>query len=140
MAHNDMDENERLAMMNEKYSRLEAEYNHVVQELQGSEEGIKIREEHEELLKYTQQLQTYIEQLEAENNNLMRGMKTSVDESKSMLEPELAQKLADKDNEIKSLTQLVYNLEEKVKQGDGSRPKSSISKDLHTSQLENQIH
>lgn len=34
MANNDMDENERIAMMNEKYSRLEAEYNHVAQEYQ----------------------------------------------------------------------------------------------------------
>ena len=68
MAHNDMDDNERISMMNEKYSRLEAEYNHVVQglqsgELQSGEEAMKIREEHEELLKYTQQLQAYIEQL-----------------------------------------------------------------------------
>lgn len=31
MAHNDMDENDRVAMMNEKYSQLENEYNNVVQ-------------------------------------------------------------------------------------------------------------
>lgn len=60
MAHNDMDENDRVAMMNEKYSRLEAEYNHVVQELQNGENAMQIREEHEDLLKYTQQLQGYI--------------------------------------------------------------------------------
>jgi Fe-S-cluster containining protein len=33
---------------------------------------------------------------------------------------------------------MVVALEEKVKQGE-SRPKSNISKDLHTSQLENQL-
>lgn len=60
MAHNDIDENERLSMMNEKYSRLEAEYNHVVQELQNSQNAMQLREEHEDLLKYTSQLQGYI--------------------------------------------------------------------------------
>ena len=40
MAHNDLDENERIAMMNEKYVRLEAEYNHVVQQLQESPASI----------------------------------------------------------------------------------------------------
>ena len=50
---------------------------------------MKNREEHEELLKYTQQLQAYIEQLESENNNLMRGMKTSVEESKTNIDPDL---------------------------------------------------
>jgi hypothetical protein len=46
MAHNDLDENERVGMMNEKYARLEAEYNHVVQELQGAQSGMQLREEH----------------------------------------------------------------------------------------------
>ena len=36
IAQNDVDDNERIAMMNEKYARLEAEYNHVVQQLQES--------------------------------------------------------------------------------------------------------
>ena len=34
---------------------------------------------------------------------------------------------------------MVVNLEEKLRQGDQNRPKSSISKDMHTNQLENQI-
>lgn len=63
MAHNDMDESERLAMMNEKYARLEAEYSHVVQQLQDAPSSMQSRQEHEDLLKYTQQLQGYIEQL-----------------------------------------------------------------------------
>lgn len=51
-------------MMNEKYARLEAEYNHVVQQFQNTPNSIQSRQEHEDLLKYTQQLQGYIEQLE----------------------------------------------------------------------------
>lgn len=84
MAQNDLDENERLAMMNEKYARLEAEYNHVVEQLQSSPNSMPSRQEHEDLLKYTQQLQGYIEQLEAENNTLMKGTKNSVEGSKML--------------------------------------------------------
>ena len=67
------------------------------------------------MLKYTQQLQGYIEQLESENNNLMRGMKTSVDGSKMLPEGELSQKLAEKDSEIKNLSQMIVSLEDRVK-------------------------
>lgn len=43
MAHNEMDENDRIAMMNEKYSQLENEYNAVVQELQNSQNVLQVR-------------------------------------------------------------------------------------------------
>ena len=100
---------------------------------------MQVRQEHEDLLKYTQQLQGYIEQLESENNNLMRGMKTSVEGSKRLPESQLTQKLADKDSQIKNLSQMIVSLEEKVKVVE-QRPKSNIGKDVHTSQLQNQIH
>jgi hypothetical protein len=48
IAHNDVEENERLAMMNEKYARLEEEYNHVVQQLQNSPNSVQSRKEYEE--------------------------------------------------------------------------------------------
>jgi len=35
---------------------------------------------------------------------------------------------------------MIVTLEEKLKQANESRPKSNISKEVHTSQLENQIH
>jgi predicted nucleic acid-binding Zn-ribbon protein len=76
--------------------------------------------------------------LENENNTLMKGMKTSVEGSKMLDQAELSQKVADKESEIQNLTQMVVSLEEKLKQGE-PRPKSNISKDLHTSQLENQL-
>jgi uncharacterized protein (DUF3084 family) len=104
-------------MMNEKYARLEAEYSHVVQQLQDAPSSMQSRQEHEDLLKYTQQLQGYIEQLENENNTLMKGMKTSVEGSKMLDHGELNQKIADKESEIQNLTQMVVALEEKVKQG-----------------------
>jgi hypothetical protein len=47
IAHNDVEENERLAMMNEKYARLEEEYNHVVQQLQNSPNSVQSRKEYE---------------------------------------------------------------------------------------------
>ena len=56
-----------------------------------------------------------------------------------MPESELAQKVMEKDNEIKNLSELIVGLEDKLRQN-GDRPKSSISKDVQTSQLENQIH
>ena len=66
-------------------------------------------------------------------------MKNSVDESKSIVEPEMAQKMIEKENEIKNLSQMVVNLEERLHQSDQPRPKSSLSKDVRTSQLEHQI-
>ena len=69
-------------MMNEKYARMEAEYNHVVQQLQTQQplnQETVSRQEHEDLLKYTQQMQSYIEQLESDNNMLTKGLKTSVE-------------------------------------------------------------
>ena len=54
-------------------------------------------------------------------------------------ESQLTQKLADKDSQIKNLSQMIVSLEEKVKIVE-QRPKSNIGKDVHTSQLQNQIH
>lgn len=57
-----------------------------------------------------------------------------------MMEPnESSQKLAEKEGEIKNLTQMIVSLEDKLKQAE-NRPKSNISKDAHTTQLENQMH
>ena len=100
---------------------------------------MQLREEHEDLLKYTQQLQGYIEQLESQNNNLMRGMKTSVDGSKMMQDSEVNQKLVEKQNEIKNLSHIIVTLEEKVKSAEQSRPKSNLNKDERTNELESQI-
>lgn len=133
-----MDENERVAMMNEKYARLQAEYNHVVQQLQNTPNSMQSRQQHEDLLKYTQQLQGYIEQLENENNTLMKGMKTSVDGSKMLDQGEITQKLSEKETEIKNLTHMIVTLEDKLKNTQ-SRPKSNISKEPVNGQLENQF-
>lgn len=100
---------------------------------------MQLREEHEDLLKYTQQLQGYIEQLESQNNNLMRGMKTSVDGSKMMQDSEVNQKLVEKQNEIKNLSHIIVTLEEKVKSAEQNRPKSNLNKDERTNELESQI-
>ena len=100
---------------------------------------MQLREEHEDLLKYTQQLQGYIEQLESQNNNLMRGMKTSVDGSKMMQDSEVNQKLVEKQNEIKNLSHIIVTLEEKVKSAEQNRPKSNLNKEERTNELESQI-
>ena len=69
----------------------------------------------------------------------MRGMKTSIDGSKMLQESEITHKLVEKDNEIKNLSHIIVTLEEKVKSADLGRPKSNLSKDVRTSQLENQV-
>lgn len=125
-------------MMNEKYARLQAQYNHVVQQLQNTPNSMQSRQQHEDLLKYTQQLQGYIEQLQNENNTLMKGMKTSVDGSKMLDQGEISQKLNEKETEIKNLTHLVVTLEDNLKNSQ-SRPKSNISKEPVNAQLESQF-
>lgn len=62
-------------------------------------------------------------------------MKTSVDGSKMLPESEIAQKLLEKENEIKNLSHMVVTLEEKVRSVEQTRPKSNLSKDVRTSQL-----
>jgi hypothetical protein len=113
----------------------------VVEQLQNSPNSMQSRQEHEDLLKYTQQLQSYIEQLETENNNLMGGMKNSVENSKMIDQGEISQRLNERDNEINNLRNMVGSLEDKLKEADEtqSRRKSNVVKDVHTSHLENQL-
>lgn len=44
----------------------------------------------------------------------MRGMKTSVDGSKTLKESEANHKMAEKDNEIRHLTDMIVELQQKV--------------------------
>lgn len=65
----------------------------------------------------------------------MRGMRTSVDGSKMLPDTEIAQKMVEKDNEIKSLSSMIANLEERLSSNDQGRPKSNISNSNNNNNL-----
>lgn len=70
----------------------------------------------------------------------MKGMKNSVQGSKLIDQAEVGQKIVQKDTEIQNLSQMIVTLEDKLKTANEARPKSNLTKDVQTSQFENQIH
>lgn len=58
--------------------------------------------------------------------------------SKTLKESEINHKMIEKENEIRNLTDMIMELQQKIEKGE-ARPKSNKSKDVKSSQLENQI-